>query len=190
VSTPELIRPHGINHAAYRCRDAEQTRWFYEDVLGLPLVVALVLEEVPGLGDPIPYMHLFFELGNGEFIAFFDQPWTAKPEDFNRAHSFDRHIAFEVKDEEQLLAWQARINAKGVSCLGPVDHGFVKSVYMYDPNGLQVELTCRTSKFDSTIEEESRTVRDKLAEWTERTRQIKNEKFGAEAVAMRSRQKK
>ena len=33
-----LERPHGINHVAYRCRDAEQTRWFYEDVLGLALV--------------------------------------------------------------------------------------------------------------------------------------------------------
>jgi hypothetical protein len=74
--------------------------------------------------------------------------------------------------------------------LGPGRSRLHEAVYMYDPNGLQVELTCRTSKFDSTMEEESRTVRDKLTECAERTRQIKNEKFGAEAVAMRSRQKK
>lgn len=46
----ESIRPHGMNHAAYRCRDAAQTCWFYEDVLGLRLATALVLEEVPSIG--------------------------------------------------------------------------------------------------------------------------------------------
>ena len=88
-----LKRASGINHVAFRCRDAEQTRWFYSEVLGLPLSAALVAEKVPGLGDEIPYMHLFFELGNGEFVAFFDQPETADPRQFERAHSFERHLA-------------------------------------------------------------------------------------------------
>ena len=52
-----------IHHVAYRCRDADQTRWFYEDVLGLPLAAALVLEEIPGLNEPTPYLHIFFEMG-------------------------------------------------------------------------------------------------------------------------------
>lgn len=54
----------GIHHAAYRCRDAEQTRWFYEDVLGFPLSMTLVADIVPGLRKRVPFMHLFFELGN------------------------------------------------------------------------------------------------------------------------------
>ena len=124
---------HNANHVAYRCRDAEQTRWFYEDVLGLPLAIALVLDEIPGLNDPTPYLHLFFEMGNGDFIAFFDEPEGATAEQFERDHSFNRHLAFEVDGEDKLLAWQKQINERGVSCLGPVDHGFVKSVYMYDP---------------------------------------------------------
>lgn len=183
-----LSRPLGINHAAYRCRDAEQTRWFYEDLLGLPLVMALVFEEVPGLGDRIPFMHLFFELGNGEYVAFFDQPETAAPEQFQRAHSFDRHLALEVPDEQSLLAWQKHINARGVSCLGPLDHGFVRSVYMYDPNGLQVELTCRMPEFASIVAAETATARQVMAAWTERTRQIKNEKFGAAAFSQTGRE--
>src|SRR3546814_13760913 len=89
-------------------------------------------------------MHLFFELGNGEYIAFFDQPETAQTEHFRNADSFDRHIAFEVADEAALRDVQRRINGKGVSCLGPVDHAFVQSVYMYAPTGLQVEFTPRT----------------------------------------------
>ena len=33
-----------------------------------------VLDEIPGLNEPTPYLHLFFEMGNGDFIAFFDEP--------------------------------------------------------------------------------------------------------------------
>lgn len=178
----------GINHVAFRCRDAEQTRWFYSTVLGLPLAAALVADEVPGLNDKTPYMHLFFQLGNGEFVAFFDEPSTAKPEQFERTHSFDRHLALEVPDEATLVAWQARINAAGVSCLGPLDHGFVKSIYMYDPNGLQVELTCRTRDFDGIMEDAADSAERSMSEWSARFRKLKEEKFGAAAIDRRSRQ--
>jgi catechol 2,3-dioxygenase-like lactoylglutathione lyase family enzyme len=186
VSSPVLQRARGINHVAYRCRDAEQTRWFYEDVLGLPLVAAPVFEEVPGLGDRIPYMHLFFELANGELVAFFDQPDTATEAQFARAHSFDRHLALEVPDEASLLGWQAKINAAGVSCLGPVDHGFVKSVYMYDPNGLQVELTCRTAEYDATLGDRAAALAS-MDEWNRRMRALKEQRFGAAAIDRRQR---
>jgi len=53
----------------------------------------------------------------------------------------------EAESEEAMLAWQARIAAAGKTCLGPVDHGFVRSVYMYDPNGIQVEITCRAPRY-------------------------------------------
>jgi catechol 2,3-dioxygenase-like lactoylglutathione lyase family enzyme len=182
-----LAPARGINHVAFRCRDAEQTRWFYGDVLGLPLAAALVADEVPGLGDRIPYMHLFFELGNGEYVAFFDQPETASEEQFARAHSFDRHLALEVASEDELLAWQKRINGQGVSCLGPVDHGFVKSVYMYDPNGLQVELTCRTDRFDSIMAAAGADASAMMSGWSERYRTLKEEKFGKEAIDRRAR---
>jgi catechol 2,3-dioxygenase-like lactoylglutathione lyase family enzyme len=177
----------GINHVAYRCRDAEQTRWFYEDVLGLPLAHAFVSDVVPGLGDRVPFMHLFFRLGNGEYVAFFDQPGTARPEHFARAHSFDRHLALEVADEATLRAWQRHINAMGVTCLGPVDHDFVKSVYMYDPNGLQVELTCRTKSFDETMNHPREAVAKVVEDWVRNTRADKVAMFGAETIDRRSR---
>lgn len=177
-----------INHAAYRCRDAEQTRWFYEDVLGIPLVASLIREEIPGLEEDTPYLHLFFQLGNGNLVAFFDEPEGAAPEQFERAHSFDRHLAFEVGTEEEMLKWQERINAAGVSCLGPVDHGFVKSVYMYDPNGLQTEICVRTPIYDEVMAKEQRDAHENIRKWNARTRAVKEAKFGAEAVDMRSRQ--
>ncbi|MDR3419262.1 MAG: VOC family protein [Nevskia sp.] len=186
-SGSSLKRVRGINHVAYRCRDADQTRWFYEEVLGLPLVGVVVDEKVPGLGHDLPYMHLFFELGNGEYVAFFDQPASATPGHFERVDSFDRHLAMEVKDEAELLAWQARINSRGVSCLGPLDHGFVKSVYMYDPNGLQVELTYRTPEFDRMLRQDAEAVNTSMRAWAERFRAEKERKFGAAAIDQRSR---
>lgn len=179
---------HNAHHVAYRCRDAEQTRWFYEDVLGFPLIAALSLDEIPGLNEPTPYLHMFFQMGNGDIIAFFDEPQGAKPEQFERAHSFDRHIAFEVESEEELLLWQQHVNAQGVSCLGPVDHEFVKSVYMYDPNGLQVEITARTADYEDIMASELASARRNMKEWSERTREAKVAKFGPAAIDMRSRQ--
>lgn len=182
-----LAPAKGFHHIAYRCRDAKQTRWFYEDVLGLPMTMALVEDQVPGTMEPVPFMHLFFELGNGEYMAFFDQPSTATPEHFNRVDSFDRHIAFEVDSAEELRAWQQRINAMGVSCLGPINHDFVQSMYMYDPNGLQVELTYRTDQHDKIMAEIGPQLDQMMDDWSAQTRAEKEERFGAEAIDQRSR---
>lgn len=182
-----LTRLGAVHHVAFRCRDAEQTRWFYEEVLELPLAAALVIEEEPGVGRVRPYMHLFFELGDGNFIAFFDDPDEARPEHFEKAHGFDRHVALTVATEDELRAWQAKINARGVTCLGPVDHGFVRSVYMYDPNGLQVEITTQTPRYAAIMAHEQAHARNAIADWSARTAERKRALFGADTLARRGR---
>jgi len=159
----------GIHHSAFRCRDAEETRTFYEDILGLELAAALAFEEEPGSGRPHPYVHIFFRLPDGNFIAFFDAPDSADARQFRPAHGFDRHIAFEAGSPEKLAEWKARLEAAGVNCFGPIDHHFVQSIYMWDPNGLQVEITARTKDHDGILEAEARAARDVLADWTART---------------------
>ncbi|HEY1979426.1 MAG TPA: VOC family protein, partial [Xanthobacteraceae bacterium] len=79
---PEAQPIKGVHHGAFRCRDAEQTRWFYCDVLGLELAGGVASETVPGTNAPDPFVHLFFEMGNGEFIAFFDAPGSATKDSF------------------------------------------------------------------------------------------------------------
>lgn len=175
-----------VHHVAYRCLDAEQTRWFYEDVLGLKAAAGLVIDGVPGTGEELTYMHLFFQLPNGEFIAFFDSPEDAKASDFNRKESFDLHLAFEAASHDDMLAMQERIRSFGIKCAGPVDHGFVQSVYMYDPNGIQVEITAKAPAHDAIIAAEGAKLRDQLAAWSERTRTMKLEKFGREALERRA----
>ena len=61
-----------LNHFAWRCRDAEETRHFYEDILGLPLVHTIEADRVPSTGEYAPYFHLFFQMTDGSCIAFFD----------------------------------------------------------------------------------------------------------------------
>lgn len=187
---PETRPILGVHHAAYRCRDVEQTIWFYRDVLGLVADGGLVIEEVPGSdGVEDPYMHIFFRMKNGEYIAFFDAPESADPAWFDRKYGFDMHYAFEVESEEAMLQMRDRINAMGVSCFGPIEHGVVRSVYMYDPNGIQIELTIRTDKHDELFAAERKALPQKLKEWQERTWAMKVEKFGEEALLKRGRVK-
>jgi catechol 2,3-dioxygenase-like lactoylglutathione lyase family enzyme len=185
AASKSTIKIRSIHHTAFRCRDAEQTRWFYEDVIGLKAAAGLVLDVVPGSGDPTPYMHIFFELGDGNYIAFFDAPSNADPDWFARKDSFDMHIAVQVDTEDDLLAMQARVRSFGINCGGPLDHGIVKSVYMYDPNGIQLEITTRARDHDRIMAEEGKALPASLAAWTERTRQEKQTKFGAELLMMR-----
>jgi len=183
---PALRQLGNVHHAAFRCRDAAQTRWFYEEVLGLPLSIALVFDEVADTGIKREYMHLFFKMADGNFIAFFDEPDRATPAHFERKESFDVHIALEAESFDAMMAWKERINRAGKSCLGPVNHGFVHSVYMYDPNGLQVEITSKSPEYDAILAEEGSMVEQVMSDWTARTRAQKEALFGAAAIDRRA----
>ena len=63
-----------LHHVAYRCRDAKQTAEFYTRVLGLEYVMALSEDRVPSTGEPHPYMHVFFRMDDGSYVAFFEIP--------------------------------------------------------------------------------------------------------------------
>jgi catechol 2,3-dioxygenase-like lactoylglutathione lyase family enzyme len=172
----------GIHHAAYLCRDAEETRAFYEDILGLPLKAALVFEEEPGTGRPMPYMHLFFEMGDGNFVAFFDVPEKAHSGKFKMKWGMDLHFAMEVKSDDDMMAFKTRLDQAGVPCFGPIDHHFVHSLYFYDPNGINVEITCRDAKHDEIMAGEAAGAAATIAAWTTRTAAQKAENaLGSEA---------
>jgi catechol 2,3-dioxygenase-like lactoylglutathione lyase family enzyme len=132
----------GLHHNAYRCRDSEETRAFYEDFLGLPLAHALEINETK-TGRRTHVLHIFFQMGDGSFLAFFDAP--DMPFEFKAQHDFDLHIALEVTLEEQ-EAMLAKGRAEGREIRGPIDHGFIRSIYFRDPNGYVIELTTPTGR--------------------------------------------
>ena len=85
----------GLHHNAYRCRDSEETRKFYEDFLGLPLVHTLKIEQtMTGRRTGAGVLHTFFQLDDGSCLAFFEAP--DMPFEFKDQHDFDLHIALEV----------------------------------------------------------------------------------------------
>jgi catechol 2,3-dioxygenase-like lactoylglutathione lyase family enzyme len=98
----------GLHHNAYRCRDSEETRAFYEDFLGLPLVNALDLSETK-TGRPSRTLHTFYRLDDGSCLAFFET--EDFPFEFKRQHDFDLHIALEVgADVLQPMLTKGRID--------------------------------------------------------------------------------
>jgi catechol 2,3-dioxygenase-like lactoylglutathione lyase family enzyme len=80
----------GLHHNAYRCRDAEETRAFYEDFLGLPLVNAFEINTTK-TGRDANVIHVFFQMADGSCMAFFEEP--GEPFDFKEQRDFDLHIA-------------------------------------------------------------------------------------------------
>ena len=135
----------GLHHFAYRCRDAEETRHFYEDILGLPLVHVVKEAFVPSTGEKTPFAHVFFELKDGSCIAFFDLGDNVKPEPSPNTPPWVNHLALKVPSVKDVETMKARLEANGISVVGITDHGFVKSIYFFDPNGIRLELTIDVS---------------------------------------------
>ncbi len=132
----------GLHHAAYRCRDSEETRRFYEDFLGLTFAHALEIATTKS-GRKANVLHTFYEMGDGSFIAFFEEPEAAF--DFKEQRDFDLHIALEV-DMDTLHAMLAKGRQAGIETRGVSDHGFIHSIYFRDPNGYVIELTAKTGE--------------------------------------------
>jgi catechol 2,3-dioxygenase-like lactoylglutathione lyase family enzyme len=134
----------GLHHFAWRCRDAEETRAFYEDLLGMRLVHLIRLDHVPSTGEYCPYVHIFFEMADGSCIAFFDLGDGQPALPSSNTPAWVNHIALRLESLEKLAEMKDRLQAAGVNVLGITDHHFVNSIYFFDPNGFRLEFTVPT----------------------------------------------
>ena len=148
----------GLHHSAYRCRDSEETRAFYEDFLGLPLIEALPIGATQ-TGRAANVLHTFFQMDDGSCLAFFEVP--DEPFEFKEQHDFDLHIALEV-EMDHLKRMLEKGRAEGIDTRGIADHGFVQSIYFRDPNGYVIELAARSGSGES-----SRDAHEILGHWQE-----------------------
>ncbi|MCK5365263.1 MAG: VOC family protein [Gammaproteobacteria bacterium] len=152
----------GLHHNAYRCRDSEETRRFYEDFLGLPLASAFEIKESKS-GRKTSVLHSFYQMDDGSFLAFFEAP--GQPFEFKEQHDYDLHIALEV-DNDALHEMFAKGKQEGIDTRGIADHGFVHSIYFRDPNGYVIELAARTGKGKAESPEAARAAAHRtLEEW-------------------------
>jgi catechol 2,3-dioxygenase-like lactoylglutathione lyase family enzyme len=151
----------GLHHNAYRCRDSEQTRQFYEGFLGLPLVNAFRIAETKS-GRPTHTLHSFYEMDDGSCLAFFEDP--ERPFEFKDQHDYDLHIALEVSRED-LHKMFAKGKAAGIETRGIADHGFIDSIYFRDPNGYVIELTAKRPDHAAQMQAARHNAHRELEHW-------------------------
>jgi catechol 2,3-dioxygenase-like lactoylglutathione lyase family enzyme len=151
----------GLHHNAYRCRDSEETRRFYEDFLGLPLAGTLWIKESKS-GRRTDTLHTFYRMDDGSYLAFFEAP--DMPFEFKAQHDYDLHIALEVA-REVLEPMMAKGRAAGIEVRGISDHRFIDSIYFRDPNGYVIELTAKRPSHDREMDPSTNGARTRLDEW-------------------------
>ena len=133
---PEAPRWQGINHLALVTPDMDATVRFYAGVLGMRLVATTMAG---------PMRHYFFEIAPQNTIAFFEVKGAetfAKPAGAptDRVIQLD-HLSFDVPDEHALEMLRKRLLAAGSEVTTVVDHGFIRSIYFTDPNGIALEAS-------------------------------------------------
>ena len=132
-----MVKYKGINHLAMATSDMDITIRFWRDLLGMRLVA--------GLGRP-GYRHYFFEISDHDLIAFFEWPDVDKiPEKDHGVpvkgpFAFD-HVSFEVESKEDLWELKDRLDAAGIWVSEVVNHGFIHSIYTFDPNNIPIEFS-------------------------------------------------
>jgi len=140
IETHDVEGPRwrGINHLALITDEMDATVRFYHGVLGARLVATI--------GNP-QFRHYFFEFGVQNTVAFFEYSGVtldrfAKPAGVPdpRAVQFD-HLSFNLPDEHALLNLRARLKSAECEVTDVVDHGFIRSIYFTDPNGIALEAS-------------------------------------------------
>ncbi len=134
----------GINHLAMVTSDMDKTVRYWRDLLGMRLVA--------GLGAP-GYRHYFFEISESDMIAFFE--WSGAENIPEKDHgapvkgpiAFD-HVSIGLKTFQDLWQLKEELEAAGFWVSEAVDHGFVVSIYSFDPNNIPVEFSVDTRGAD------------------------------------------
>ncbi len=139
-----VVKYTGINHLAMVTADMDVTIRFWRDLLGMRLVA--------GLGNP-GSRHYFFEISKTDMIAFFEWPGVQPiPEKDHGAPvrgpvAFD-HISFGVASDTELWELKARLEGADFWVSEVVDHGFIHSIYAFDPNNIPIEFSAPVMSVD------------------------------------------
>ncbi len=108
------------------------------------------------------FRHFFFDMGNGECLAFFQVEGIGETDNYetNLSRSVGlplwvNHIAFQLHSLEDLETKKNELKAVGVEQMTEVDHGWCTAIYLVDPNGIMIEycVTTDANEFQQTEEE-------------------------------------
>ena len=134
----------GINHLAMATSDMDETIRFWRDLLKMRLLA--------GLGRP-GYRHYFFEISKNDTIAFFEWPDVSPVEEKEHGrpvkgpYIFD-HVSIGLETEDDLWEIKDLLEAADIWVSEVIDHGFIHSIYSFDPNGIPIEFSCNVAGVD------------------------------------------
>ena len=149
-----MAQPNGVHHLALMTADIKTQIAFFADVLGMKLKALYWMHNVDG------YFHAFMELNANSSVAFVFAPAVKDiPVEFGISHAGNpvkpcspgsmQHIAFSVDSDDELMEMRDRIRSRGVRVLGPLDHGFCKSIYFGGPEDLVLEVSTSPEAIDA-----------------------------------------
>lgn len=132
-----MINYNGVNHLAMATGNMDKTIRFWRDLLGMRLIA--------GLGQP-GYRQYFFEISEKDMITFFEWPEIKPVEEKEHGRPvkgpfiFD-HVSLGLDTEDDLWELKDRLGAAGIWVSEVIDHGFIHSIYAFDPNGIPIEFS-------------------------------------------------
>lgn len=139
-----MVRFNGINHLAFVTGDMDSTIRFWRDLLGMRLVA--------GIGER-EYRQYFFELTSNDMIAFFEWPSVEKMPvkdhgvPVSGPFGFD-HISFGIDTDDELWDLKDTLEISGFWVSEVIDHGFIHSIYTFDPNNIPIEFSANVAGID------------------------------------------
>jgi glyoxylase I family protein len=132
-----------IHHHSYACWDAEETRHFYEDILGMPLAATAVRSD-PLRTDGSLYCQMLFKAADGSMLAFHEHTSLQHPREATARRGLHRTLTLAVEGNAMVRHFKRRLDAAGVTN-ALVDHGSCLSLRCNDPNDLMLELTAHVA---------------------------------------------
>ena len=158
-----LAAPAGLHHVAYMTQDSAATVDFYTRVMGMKFVATVSNNEVPSTGDPFPYLHTFFQMGDSSLIAFFESVGLPAPaKSSHPAYDVFNHLALNVSSKAEVDRWIQHVKSCGLEVVGPVEHAVIYSAYFHDPSGVRIEVT---TTLDPEFVNQSEQAYADLASW-------------------------
>lgn len=168
-----------LHHNAHVTTDMEAVRKFYEEIIGFPLS-ATWCEKADLFGKERTYMHCFFDIGNGESLAFFQFADAEDNEEFGPElpHSAFRHLAMKV-DQETQDGIRERLEKAGIEPpqMYILDHGYCYSLYVLDPAKLLIEFTVDHDDVDNINTQQRAKAHAELERWLAGNHEPNNTQF-------------
>lgn len=154
AQSPAGQHPDGIHHIAFMAGDMKKQLEFFTQVLGFPLVAIFEMHGVEGAS------HAFLRMADNSLFSLVYVPGGEKiPSTIGVTHAgrgeipcapgVMQHVAFKVPDEAALYAMRDRVRSHGVPIVGPIDHGFCKSLYFAGPENMTLEIATQYRVLDA-----------------------------------------